>query len=96
MKNFNSELTASLIAAANDISLIIDEDGVNQDVAVGSEDSSMQSAIDWIGRAWADTVTAESQPKIKDLLSDSSSRSPSRWRQVNHSLSHALFSHKRH
>lgn len=84
MKNFTSELTASLIAAANDISLIIDEDGVIQDVAVGSEDSSMQSAIDWIGRPWADTVTLESQAKIKDLLRDSSSRSPSRWRQVNH------------
>ncbi len=75
-------LGPQLVLEANDICLIIDESGVIEQVAIGSEDTSLAPAEQWIGKAWSDTVTEESIPKIKDLLNGG--QFSGRWRQVNH------------
>ncbi len=76
---------ATLIAAASDIALILDGNGVIQDLAFGSEELSSEVAEDWIGRAWVETVTSDSRPRIEALIADAQSgnATPS-WQQVDH------------
>jgi len=72
--------TAAIVAAAGDLALVIDSEGVIRDA------SGTAPGIDelkrWIGREWIETVTVESRPKIQEMLSGGAA--PSRWRQVNH------------
>jgi transcriptional regulator PpsR len=82
---------ASLLGAANDITLIVDETGVIRDVATTHDDLPPESWGQWIGQAWADTVTVESRPKVEGLLREAR-EAPSeilvrpRWRQLNQLL----------
>lgn len=85
-ESLTTELSAELIAEANDVSLVIDSDGIVRDVTLGSQDPELERALGWIGRPWIDTVTPESQPKIEALLAVSGTDKPSRWRQVNHPM----------
>ena len=78
------ETAAALLAAAADVTLVMDKDGVIADVAFGGEDLARDAYRNWVGRRWVDTVTVESRPKIEDLLREAAERKSSRWRQVNH------------
>ena len=82
--SLDADSASSLIAAAADIALVIDADGVIRDVSLGSEDMKLESCQKWIGQTWADTVTVESRVKVESLLRDATSKSERRWRQVNH------------
>ncbi len=73
-----------LLTAAADITLVIDAKGIIRDMSLGSDELSRDGPESWIGKAWVDTVTIESRGKIEDLLRDAGSKSPPRWRQVNH------------
>ena len=84
MESLTSDLSSTLIAEASDISLLLDADGVVQDVALGGSDPQLEMALTWVGKSWADTVTVESAQKINDLLTPKSNGSGSKWRQVNH------------
>jgi transcriptional regulator PpsR len=90
MDSVTSELSASLVAETHDISLIIDSDGIIRDVAVSEDDPSLQVALDWIGSPWLETVTIESQPKIRALLEPSKKDNKPRWRQVNHAVDNGV------
>jgi transcriptional regulator PpsR len=76
--------TASLIAAAADVALLVDGDGVIRDVSVGSSEFAALAHGDWIGRPWTDTVTVESRPKVEALLHDAAAPPAQRWRHINH------------
>ncbi len=89
MNALTDQISAELIANSNDISLIIDRDGIVRDVALGPATSDLNFASAWIGKAWADTVSSESRGKIRDLLSPGKVTN-SRWRQVNHPLADEL------
>lgn len=80
------EAAATLVAAASDVTLVLDADGVVLDVAVQADDLArdLAGAPDWIGRRWADLVTPESRPKLDALLRDLAAGAQRRWRQVNH------------
>lgn len=80
----DADAASSVIAAASDIALVLDRDGVIRDVAFGSEELSHEDYAKWLGQPWADTVTQESRSKIDDLLRDAAAKGPGRWRQVNH------------
>ena len=73
-----------LIAAAADVAMIIDDEGVIRDLAFGSEDLLREGYYGWLGRPWADTVTVESRPKVEAMLRDSRGTSAPRWRHINH------------
>jgi transcriptional regulator PpsR len=75
---------ASLLAAAADVALLLDDKGVIRDVSVGAEEFADLPSGDWIGRRWTDTVTAESRPKIEALLAGTGGQTEQRWRHVNH------------
>lgn len=79
--------TAGLIAAASDVALVLDDNGIIIDVAFGSEDLAKDGPGDWIGQPFTDTVTVESRPKVEALLRDAAApASPNavRWRHLNH------------
>jgi transcriptional regulator PpsR len=86
MKSITAEFAASVLAEANDVCLVVDESGVVRDVAVGSEEPVLQTALSWLGQRWADTVTTESRPKVEALLDAGFTGGESRWRQVNHPI----------
>ncbi len=75
-----------LLAAAGDITLLLDCEGVIRDIAVGAEDLAESARVDsWLDRPLADTVTTDSRGKIAEMLAEAGSGAP-RWRQVNHML----------
>lgn len=76
--------TASLIAAAADVALLLDNQGVIRDVSVASQDLAELVRPDWIGRPWLDTVTLESRPKVEALLKGTDTTAKPRWRHINH------------
>lgn len=77
---------ARLIAATNDLALVVDRDGTIEDVAVGSRDLEPEECERWLGRRWVDTVTVESREKIEALMRNAASDETRIWRQVNHPL----------
>jgi transcriptional regulator PpsR len=84
--DIDAEAAAGLIAAAADIALILDHDGVIRDVSVGSEElaADLAGVARWVGRRWADTVTEDSRPKAEALLADATAQRQPRWRHLNH------------
>ena len=81
----DTDTVATLVAAASDIALILDSKGTIRDLALGNEELSAQLADDWIGRPWADTVTADSRPRVEAMIADAlSDAGKPVWRQVDH------------
>jgi hypothetical protein len=77
------ELASLFVALDGDIVLIVGQDGVIQNVAVGSAITE-PSAGAWIGRHWAETVTGNTRRKIELLLQEVDTVGVTRRREVNH------------
>jgi len=84
IEKFDADTLARLIGIASDIALIMDDQGVVQDVSVRKSELAVLGCQDWVGKAWADLVTSESRIKVEDMLSQNGSETDIRWRQVNH------------
>lgn len=82
--DIDAEATATLIAAAADIALVIDREGIIRDVAFGSNDLALEGYSEWLGQSWLDTVTIESRSKIDMLLREAGKQAISKPRQLNH------------
>ena len=80
----DAQAAGLLVAAATDLSLVIDGEGIVRDATFGSSDLAGEGCETWLGRPWIDTVTVESRPKIAALLKDAAPNAVTRWRQVNH------------
>jgi transcriptional regulator PpsR len=80
------ELAKTFVSLASDIALVIDADGVIRNVAQGSSDPIAPGASQWVGRAWIDTVSGETRPKIENLLKEVAATGIARRREVNHPL----------
>jgi transcriptional regulator PpsR len=85
-RSLTGEQSALLIAHTNDLSLVVDSDGIVRDLAIGNSDPSLRVALGWVGKPWIETVTVESKPKIRDLLNLEPGEAADRWRQVNHPI----------
>lgn len=83
LAGLDSQTAASLISAAADVALILDEHGVIQDVAFGN-DELRHGHQDWLGKPWLQTVTIESRPKVEEMLSEAVSSGSAKWRHINH------------
>lgn len=83
----DAKATAALVAAAADVSLILDAEGIVRDVSFGSEEMSLEGYRKWIGQPWIETVTTESRPKIEALLRDAAAPGTHKWRHVHHTSS---------
>src|SRR5512141_2319560 len=75
--------TARILAAANDVTIVIDREGVIRDIAVGSVELGEDPFASWIDRPFIDTVSPESRAKVQEMLQDVASRGTPRGRQVN-------------
>lgn len=84
--NLGALPAANLIAAASDVAVIIDGEGVIRDVAFNKEDLSLELDAHgrWLGSKLAEIVTSETSAKATELLLDATTRKSSIWRQVNH------------
>jgi transcriptional regulator PpsR len=86
----SAKTAADVIETATDIALVVDGDGVIEDIAFQQADLSVELSGygKWFGRPWSETVTIDSQPKIAALLQEAASRGKSGWRQLNHQSAH--------
>ncbi|MGH6642121.1 MAG: transcriptional regulator PpsR, partial [Bradyrhizobium sp.] len=77
---------ADLIAAATDVAVIVDGQGIIRDVAFNKEELSLELDAQgrWMGSKLSEIVTSETRGKIGELLHDAALRKLSGWRQVNH------------
>ncbi len=73
-----------LIDAAGDIALILDGDGTVLDVRAHDRALLKTARRAWVGKAWADTVHADSRDKVADLLARALADEPAAPRQINH------------
>lgn len=81
-----TELLSRLIAAASDLGLLVDAQGVVQDISVGDALAATGPWRSLVGQRWRDTVLADSQPKIDEMLRDARSTGSSRARELNQRL----------
>jgi transcriptional regulator PpsR len=77
---------AKLIAAATDVAVVVDRQGLIRDVAFNKEDLSLELDAQgrWMGSKLSEIVTPETRAKAGELLQDAAVRKSSSWRQVNH------------
>jgi transcriptional regulator PpsR len=82
----DADTAATLVATASDVALVMDRDGIIQDMAFQQTELSMEleGYGRWFGRPWSETVSAESQPKVDSLLREAERNVASTWRQLNH------------
>jgi len=86
LNDMDSETVGKLITAASDVVLMLSDSrqGLIRDISLGSDALSRGMTDRWVGKAWIDTVTVESRPKIEALLRDASTVGLPRWRMLNH------------
>ena len=89
LADIDAPAAASLIAAAADIALVIDGQGIIRNVSIGHGETGLERSVAWVGSHWLETVTSESRPKVLAMLRDaiSPTRHEPTWRQVNHPVS---------
>lgn len=75
---------ANLVATATDVTIVMDREGLIENLAVSGNDLVLEGSIGWVGRQWHDTVTVESRPKIAELLREAGGNGVPRWRHINH------------
>lgn len=83
LAGLDAQATAALLAAAADIALVIDRQGLISSVAVGNPELSVIGHQRWQGKAWVDIVTSESRSKVTALLEDAAQHRTRRWRHLN-------------
>jgi transcriptional regulator PpsR len=86
LADVDADAASRLISAASDVALVIDDHGLIQDMAFGSDELSreLEGFQAWRGQPWTVAVTVESRPKIEALLREATNKDIPRWRHVNH------------
>jgi transcriptional regulator PpsR len=77
------EVASTVVRVAGDIALVIGDDGVIRNVADGNLPLS-RADHDWVGKRWADAVSAAARGKVESLLSEARQHGVSRRREFNH------------
>jgi transcriptional regulator PpsR len=75
---------SQLLGVVSDVTLVMDPQGVIEDVSTGRDTLAALGCQAWIGRRWMDTVTSESRIKIQEMLQSQGVPDVMRWRHVNH------------
>ncbi len=83
LAGLDADAAGQLLAAAADLTLIVDRRGVVRDIAFGSDELAGELGTDWIGRAWNGIADADSRPKIDAMVSEPEAHG-ARARQVNY------------
>jgi len=83
LTGLDAQGAAALLAAAADVALVIDRQGLISSVAMGIQELGPIGHQRWQGKAWVDIVTAESRTKVTALLEDALQHHTRRWRHIN-------------
>ena len=86
LRSLDAQSAAALIAAATDIALVIDEEGLVRDLSFQNDDLALEleGYVKWLGQPWASTVMVDSRNKVESLRRESSSKSATAWRHLNY------------
>ncbi|MCA0304948.1 MAG: transcriptional regulator PpsR [Proteobacteria bacterium] len=89
LAELDADAIASMVTAAADVTLIVDQAGMIRDYAFNNDDLArdLDGAGRWRGRAWAETVTPDSRSKVETILRDAAAGVAPRWRHVNYPVS---------
>jgi transcriptional regulator PpsR len=84
--DLDAETAATLIATAADIALVLDGNGVIEDIAIPRIDLASELSVYGraLGRQWAEIVSEDSKLKVEELLREAAPRASASWRQINH------------
>lgn len=77
-------VVARLAAAAGDVAMVLDDEGVVLDVAVAADFASGAAFSAAVDKRWVDMVATDSRRKVEELIRDARAQSATRWREVNH------------
>lgn len=95
--DLNADVLAAAVAAAADLALVLDNQGVIRDISLStSHTKELGELRQWVGRRWVETVTVEGRAKIAAMLSaatgdvDPEKQAQRPDRQVNHALTGGL------
>lgn len=83
LKGIDPVTLSQVIAATADVALVLDEDGIIEDVAIGETPVPNFDFRTLIGRRWLETVTPDSHDKIRELLQEARQEMIARAREVN-------------
>lgn len=75
---------SQLLGVVSDVTLIMDQKGVIEDVSTGRDKLAALGCQAWVGRRWIDTVSSESRTKIQEMILSQGASNVMRWRHVNH------------
>lgn len=78
-----TEVASTVVRVAGDIALVIGTDGLIRSVAEGNLPLHAERDA-WVGRPWADTVSAHTRTKVEQLLEEAQRHGVSRRRELNH------------
>jgi transcriptional regulator PpsR len=86
LAGIDADAAALLIAAAADLAVILDHEGIVRDFAFQSEALALEFADcdHWLGKPWREQVTIESRVKLDEMLRDVEKKSHRNGRQVNY------------
>ncbi|NWG74648.1 MAG: PAS domain-containing protein, partial [Rubrivivax sp.] len=83
----DADEASAALASAADVALVLDEEGVIRDLAVGSDDLPVDECRQWLGKPWLQTVAVDSRQKVEELLGRvAAAAGTARWRHVNQAL----------
>ena len=84
--NLDAGSAAVLIAAASDVTLIVDPSGQVLDTAFQSKEllDDLPGSTAWLGRNLVDLVALDSRPKVGQILTEAAGPAEPRWRHMNH------------
>ena len=80
----DAEIVSRLISAVADVVLVVNKNGIIEDVAFSSDNLLNAGLGAWRGVPWVETVISECRHKVEDLMREAGSQMPARWREVNH------------
>jgi transcriptional regulator PpsR len=75
---------AALLTLASDVVLVLHRRGTIESVAFGTPESAIDGHEEWVGRHFADVVSADTRTKAESLLTEVGTKGVSRRRQLNH------------
>lgn len=84
LPSLDASAFSQLLGVVSDVTLVMDPQGLIEDVSTGRETLSALGCQTWLGRRWIDTVTSESRSKIQEMLLSKGVPDVMRWRHVNH------------
>ncbi len=81
---------ALILSSVADITLVLNSDGVIAERVFVGADMPGELFAGWVGKAWSEVATIESQPKIQQMLHEATMGLPPRWRQINHQVANGI------